>query len=453
MITIEQIVAYAIRERVVMDHLGEALRGELCLANPYYRRLAEFADSFLMTRGKLPAGGDWQVWIEGLPQGMIRDGTLEALNRIMATPIPEGDATYFATEVTGHLRTAAAQVARSRLNELPQLTPEAFLELAKQVDAVQSGAVQGLARLADVDVWMAHTHRDAEWVPTGFSKLDNWIGGWGKELWIVFADTGMGKSMLLQNCAAAAARRGGVILHVTLELGLRPQILRYYRQLAEASRSDFANSEDIKKKLGHWFRLARGEILLLEFPAYSLDPESLSRTIARVGRAIGKPVSMVILDYLDLMTPAARHRAGKAYEDLGRLTHEIRGLCPHFDLTVLTASQAVRRPAHSGRLTMRDMGDSYKKVQGADGLLSLCQTEEEKEVFQGRLELLKARDSGGMGQVIPLYINRELSVIQQLEHPNTYQLMQRLGHTPEQLARKVQQQQDQVAVNHLLESL
>ncbi|KKL52941.1 hypothetical protein LCGC14_2280470, partial [marine sediment metagenome] len=38
----------------------------------------------------------------------------------------------------------------------------------------------------------------------------------------------------------------------------------------------------------------------------------------------------------------------------------------------------------------------------------------------------------GRGQEIPLYINRELAMIQELDHPNTVQLMQRLGHMPKE---------------------
>jgi len=43
---------------------------------------------------------------------------------------------------------------------------------------------------------------------------------------------------------------------------------------------------------------------------------------------------------------------------------------------------------------------------------------------------LKARDSGGRGAEIGLYINRELAVIAELAHPNTVELMRRLGHLP-----------------------
>jgi len=437
MITLDVCVALAIRSPQVMDGIGEALRSDLVLADPYKRRIVEFADEFLAKRRQLPGNGDWTVWMDGLTEGTVRDGTREILARLFAVDISSYNPEFFAEQALEHLRMAAASTARIRLNELQSgINPDAVLQVAKKLDDIRAGGLRGLARLKDVETWAVPV-RTEEYLPTGYPTLDRLIGGWGKELWMVFADTGVGKSMLMQNFASAAALRGKRILHVTLELGIRPQIHRYYRQIAQASRGDFAqNIDDVKQRLGHWFRLAAGEIWLIEYPAYGLDHEELRRVIERASRSIGQ-IDVLILDYLDLLTVAKGMRGkGGAYEDLGRLTHEARDLCRSFDLTVITASQAVRRPQEADRLTVRDMGDSYKKVQGCDGLLSLVQTDEEEEAYQGRLGVLKVRDSGGRGTSIGVYINRELSVISELEHPNTRELMRRLGHLPEMLAAK-----------------
>lgn len=431
MITLETVLALSIREPTVMDHLGEALRNDLVVANPFYRRIAEFADTFLQEKRKLPSQGDWQMWLEGLEAGMTRDGSTEALGRLLAVDVSGFDAAFFATQALDQLRRGAAQVARARLNELASVEPETFTALAEKLASVQGGGLEGLAHLADVETW-ARAPREDAYISTGYPALDRMIGGWGKELWIAFADSGVGKSMLLQNFATNAAVQGKRVLHVTLELGLGPQIRRYYRQIAQVSQQDIAADEAaVKKRLRHWFRLARGEILMLEYPAYGITPGDLQRAIARLVRLCG-PVDLLVLDYLDLLAVAKAAKGKSAYEDLGRLTHEVRALCGKFELTVLSASQAVRRPEKKGRLSVRDMGDSYNKVRGADGLLSLVQTDEEEEAHQGRLGILKVRDSGGRGREIPLYVNRELAVIAELSHPNTVELMTRLGHLPVQ---------------------
>jgi len=426
-ITLETVVGFALREPTVMDQLGPALRNDLVVANTFYRRLAEFADDFLLAHRHLPGSGDWEMWLESLDAGMVRDGTKEALGRLQAVDVSAFEPAFFCTQAIELLQKGAAKVARARLNELADVEPATFAALAEKVASVKGGGLQGLAHLDEIDRW-AKAPREDDLISTGYPTLDQLVGGWGKELWIIFADSGIGKSMLLQNFATNAAVRGKRVLHITLELGLGPQIRRYYRQIAQVGQNDFHGHEsEIKKKLQHWFRLASGEILLLEFPAYSLNTEDLRRTIERVIRTSG-PVHMLILDYLDLLGVVKGNR--NAYEDLGRITHEVRGLSQQFDLSVLTASQSVRRPEKKGSLTVRDMGDSYNKVRGADGLLALNQTDEEEEVHQGRLGVLKVRDSGGRGRQIGLYVNRELALIQELNHPNTRQLMERLGHIP-----------------------
>ena len=429
MITLEHCVAMSIRERVVLDELGEALRNDLVLSNPFYRSIVEFADDFLLKRRHLPVTGDWDLWVQSLAEGMTQDGTREALQRLLAEDLSAYTPDFFAEQALTHLQKAAASVAKSRLNSMDDVPVEAFTKLAEQVGRVQGGGIQGLARLDDLDTW-AHPIREDALIPTGFPTLDKQIGGWGEELWIVFADSGTGKSMWLQNAASNVARAGKRVLHLTLELGIRPQIHRYYRQLAQVTRGEFnSDTSGTRDKLNHWFRLAQGEVLLLEYPAYSLTPDDLKRIIERLSRSMGE-FDVLALDYLDLMTLPTTSRAGKAYEDLGRITHEVRAVCSGFDMSVLSASQAVRRPEKAGRLTMRDMGDSYQKVRGADGLLGLAQMPEEEEVHQGRLSIVKTRDSGGRGREIPMYMNRELSLIQELGHPNTVELMRRLGHLP-----------------------
>lgn len=425
MITLEHAIAFALRDKLVMDQLSDALQSDLVVANSYYRAIVQFADRFMIEHGTLPGPGDWQVWIDSVEAGVLREGSLEALQRLWAVNLSGFNPAYFAEQAIGHLRTGAAQVARARVNTVVDPQPEMFEHLAEQLAAIKPSTIQGLARLNEVDVWMRSTE-NIELIPSGFPRLDGMIGGFGPELWIVFADSGKGKSMLLQNFATAAALRGKRVLHVTLELGLVPQIHRYYRQLAGADRADFhSDSAGVKKRLQHWFRMAQGEIYIMEFPAYSLDPVTLQRIIERMQRHIGQ-IDVLVLDYLDLLSVPKGDKGRSVYEDLGRLTHMTRGYCTKFGMTVLTASQAVKKPENKERLTVRDMGDSYHKVRGADGLLSLVQTVEEYAVNEGRIGVLKVRDSGGWGAEIPVYINRDLAIIADLDHPNTRALRLRL---------------------------
>src|SRR5690242_21923053 len=102
-----------------MDQLGPALRNDLVLADPFKRRIAEFADDFLLAHRHLPGSGDWEIWLESLDAGMVRDGTKEALGRLQAVDVSAFEPAFFCTQAIEHLQKGAAQNARARLNELP----------------------------------------------------------------------------------------------------------------------------------------------------------------------------------------------------------------------------------------------------------------------------------------------------------------------------------------------
>lgn len=434
MLSLETVVAVAVRSPSALDQLSGALTSDLVLANPFLRRIIEFTDEFYIGRRKLPAAGDFEVWIGTLPDGMIRDGTREALSRVLAIDVSSYDPAYFGANVITDLQRAAAEVARARLNGMTAVTPETFTEIAAKLDAVKPSGIDGLARLSDVDVWLASEREDAR-TPTGFPTLDRLVGGWGKELAIIFADSGVGKSFWLQNAATNCAVKGKTVLHVTLELGLRQQVLRYYRQIAQATRGDIVqDTTAVRGRLAQWMRLAAGEVYLIELAPHECTIDQLRRLLARLSRLLGKDIDVLVTDYLDLLA-LDQKKSGRSdeYSDLGKLTHGGRRLCKEFDLTHLTASQAVRKPKAAARLTVADMGDSYNKVRGTDLLFSLQQTDKEEATYQGRLGVLKVRDSGGRGTEVPLYINRDLAYMQELSHPNTVALMRKLGHLPEQL--------------------
>lgn len=136
MVTVETIVAFAIRDQTVMGALGEALRSDLVLAHPYLRQLSTFADDFLKEYRDLPKVGDWDVWLSTLPEAQT-DGCRESLGRLQKVDLGQYTPEHFAALVLPELQKAATKTALSRLNSLPgEVPPEALAQLSEQVAAV-----------------------------------------------------------------------------------------------------------------------------------------------------------------------------------------------------------------------------------------------------------------------------------------------------------------------------
>lgn len=427
---IDTILAAALRHRFVLDGLGEALTSDLVVAHPYLRQVAEFAVHFSRERGALPRDGDWDLWVGSLPEN-VRGGVVEALGRVRRIDVSAYTPEYLVDGVVDDMRRIATQTAMARMEEAGQPDPVLLRALAERIDAIRPLNLSGLINLRDYDRWVHYHPTMEEVIPSGIARLDRTLGGgFGHELVLVFADSGVGKSIFLPNVGRHAALLGKRVLHISFELADWRTAHRYYRAMAEADRDELREEPgDVAKRVGRWFHMAKGDIFVLYLDAYTTSPSEIKTLVDRFVQVHG-PVDLVILDYLDLMAPEKSYKGRGLYEEQARMTHEIRAISTNFDCTTLTASQAVRRANGASRLYQRDLGDSYGKVRGVDILLSLVQTPEEEMVHQGRLGLLKLRDSPGRGTEIPLLMYRDFMVFLDLDTPNAHRIMDKFKINP-----------------------
>ncbi len=139
---VDELVAVCLTNRPVLDHLAPRLCSDLVMANPFLRRIISFAAAFSTEHRQLPAPGDWGLWVDSLEAGMVRDGTRESLGRVLALDVSTYTPDFVTTEADRTLAQAAVHVARARLNEVSEVSPEAFLALAAQVEAVSHNGSQ-----------------------------------------------------------------------------------------------------------------------------------------------------------------------------------------------------------------------------------------------------------------------------------------------------------------------
>lgn len=435
MITLEKVIAAALEHVEVLDTLGEALSSELVTASPFYRQLVGFAAQFRRTHHRLPQGGDYSLWLSTLPEGQ-QQGLQEALSRIKSQDLSGYTPTYVAEYAIEELRVVAAQNALSRLNEAVDPSPDLLNRLAEQVQRIKPRVLEGVVDLSNVGS-LIDAGTDLRLVPTGISKLDDQLGGGiAPEFVILFADTGVGKTTTLANFARAMALHGGRVLHISFEVWTHRLAHRYYRAIAEVDRNEFYNDrEKVLSRLQHHFRFAKGSTHLLYRPAYSMTPEELEDTVGLFVDTYGG-VEAIILDYLDLMAPPASSKARskmlRGDEILGQTSHLVRSFCSRYDTAVFSAGQSNSSGHGVKHLKLKNMGGAYSKNQAADIVMGLNQTEEEQQMSQARLQLLKVRDFPGRGREIPLYCDMDLQIVADLDSPNTRRLMEKRGIKPTQ---------------------
>lgn len=429
MITVETIVAAALRHPVVLTTLGPALRDDLVTPNPYYRQLMDFAVTFHREHRTAPQSGDLELWMGGLPP-VQKDGVRESLQRLQTVDLRVYTPEYLARETIAELQSTAARTAVARMSAAGSaVTPETVQSLNQRLQNIRPVGLTEIASLREVEKYIFPDPTDRI-IPSCVDRLNYYIGGYQKELTLILADSGIGKTTFLINEGQNAMLLGNRVLHITFELSRQRTLNRYYRRITESDQPTIRNEvELVINRTRHWLRFAKGEVHVLYHRPYAMTPDELRTIVDQYAQEFGG-VDMVILDYLDLMAPPTDARHLKPYDQLGRLTHEVRALTIEFNCDVMSATQAVRRANGASRLTLADMGDSYNKVRGAGVILGLVQSEDEVVVHQGRLCILKVRDNPGRGAEIPVYVNLDLMMIADLDHANTRAVMQRFNHLP-----------------------
>ena len=110
-------------------------------------------------------------------------------------------------------------------------------------------------------------------------------------------------------------------------------------------------------------------------------------------KAKGHEIDMVIVDYIDKL----KVTKGDFRLALRDLTEELRYLSIDRNIAVVTATQANRASLAKPKMTEAHISESFGKVEVADTIIALSQTDEERTQKRARLVMLKNRDyvSGG----------------------------------------------------------
>ena len=192
---------------------------------------------------------------------------------------------------------------------------DAVADLAEQkIYAVRQGReVQGFASINDA-IQQVYAHLDElganpgklPGLPTGFSMLDQYIGGLNKsDLILLAARPGMGKTSIALNMAMSAAKRSGkTVVIFQLEMSSEQLATRLLSSEAlidsKKLRMGTLDDKDWEKMAGATQVLQSMSILIDENPGITVQ-EMMAKC-----RRLGKNLGLIVIDYLQLMHTARR---------------------------------------------------------------------------------------------------------------------------------------------------
>jgi replicative DNA helicase len=245
------------------------------------------------------------------------------------------------------------------------------------VSELAPGALEMIQRLYEAE-------GEVTGVETGFDDLDRLTTGFHKsDLVILAARPAMGKTALALNAVWHAAGQKGIPVAIfSLEMSKEQLVQRLISQITriptQALRSGNVRAED-------WPKLVRGVAEVSQAPIWIDDTAGVTlmemrakvrRLSSQLNAAGERPLSLVVVDYLQLMV-AQGNRSENRQQEIAEISRGLKVLARDLDVPVLAVAQLSRavEQRHDKRPLLSDLRDSGAIEQDADMVMFLYRDE------------------------------------------------------------------------------
>lgn len=240
--------------------------------------------------------------------------------------------------------------------------------------------------------------------PVGIPLIDSIIRG-GLEpgtLSIIMAPTGKGKTMLMVHLGVQALLVGLSVVHITLEISDIITAQRYDARLTSIPINDIAmNPEGFRGKLvAAAKRVRNGSLFIKKWGASEATTYDIRGYLNVLKQVKGVVPNLLLVDYADLLRASTQTKPDQKRFDLALITRELRQIADDYNCAVVTASQTGRSSFSSKVLQLSDVWECLEKVQVADVVLGVCQTDNERRRNLMRMAVLKNRLGGHEGRIV-----------------------------------------------------
>ncbi len=229
-------------------------------------------------------------------------------------------------------------------------------------------------------------------LPSLNKSLEGGLGS--KELAMVVAPPGVGKSLYLVNQGVHSLIEGRKVLYISLEMSEDKIAQRFdsiMTLIPQFKLKDPANQLTVSERLNLFQKeFPSSKLVIKEFPTGQASINTLRNLLVQLKNYDEFEPDLLIVDYLELMRPVRdiQHE----YQAQQRIAEELRGLAMEFNFLVWTATQTNRQGRAVKVITDAELGDSYGKIRTCDFAISLNQTEEEFDSGQMRCYVMKSRN-------------------------------------------------------------
>mgnify|MGYP001822436168 CR=1 FL=1 len=261
----------------------------------------------------------------------------------------------------------------------------------------------GLNYFETVDERLEMMMNQSPTISTGWKEVDALLfGGLSrKELLLVSANSGGGKSITLANLGFNYVAQGYNVLYISLELSPEIVAQRYdtmYTGIGRQVWRDEISTLTTRLKMeGEKEGIGRLDITQMPTGTTANDIRAYLKEFYLHNNFMP---DMLILDYLDEMAPNEFVSADNVFEKDRRCTTQLRQIGVDEDMIVATASQLNRSAVGATHHDHSQIAGGISKINVSDVYWSIIMTEAQKAAGEMIFHFQKTRNSDGVGKTL-----------------------------------------------------
>lgn len=233
-----------------------------------------------------------------------------------------------------------------------------------------------------------------EWLD---DKLDGGLLEHGRALYVFAGETNIGKSIILGNVALNVASQNKSVLLVSLEMSEKMYTKRLSSSLTKIPINELAaNTDDLRDQLVEYKQSHdKSRILVKEFPPNTITVNHLKGFIKKIV-STGIHLDCIVVDYVNLLHS---NTGSNSYERVKDAAEKLRALSYVFACPIVTATQLNRQGYNQTDPNLDTVSESIGLAATADGIFSLWQEEEDRELGIMRMGIMKNRFGPNYGSL------------------------------------------------------
>jgi KaiC/GvpD/RAD55 family RecA-like ATPase len=402
---VEMLLGAALNDKALFAELVSRFRGEVFGRDEYdlaVRVLQGYYEEF----GRVPSAGDLEVWAD--PKDLAKLPPMEELFR---DPGVDPGTARRALYASYQKRATIALVAdvENKIEARAFDVKETFAAMKEMV--VRTSEPDRTFMMLTAENAASEYLAARDWRLSGTSPLclkgitKAAAGGIAqRELLIFVAPPNRGKTTYLENEMHQGMLNGEKVLYLSMENEKESIISRLDdRILLMPKYEQRRRSDECAAWITKFHRMVPEPAIMYK-AAGTYSVQDLDVWLEEQELKTGTRFDRVIVDYIDKFKKVKMSRTSDEWDDVRRLSDDLRALAIARDLRIITAAQTNRsgivnreggqtETVHEGM-----MAGGFGKFETADIVLGYSETPAEKLRGTGRVGVLKMRDSGGRGR-------------------------------------------------------